>query len=428
MCPSSPPLPTETFLQAGRTVRIVNEDGEAVPQEVVLGGLVSEVNSTTTPLGPSGTFTGEWVEILDLAVIFVTTFSDVASGTDGLVVQQSPDGINPDNTDEFSVPAAKGKTYSFQAAPKFGRILYTNGPIAQTEFRLQTVLKKTNAKPSSHRIDLPIIEQDDAELVKAVQTGLSDITGVFENVNTYRQAMSTDAALVHRIGINQHARRDLGATTTLTAEASAGDTLLTVADITGFSVGDLLRISNGSGVERCHFQVTAAAGSVITLNKPIDNTFAIGSDVTEIQVAMNVSGTLASPISFKIQPPSDERWQMTRLLITMLDASAMDDGKFGGITALANGVIVRQSENSVFRTLTTWQSNSNMKDDMYDITYSAKAPAGEFGLSGRWTFTRAQFVVDLDGTTGDFLEVLIQDDLTGLLNFGIKVQGRLFGG
>lgn len=148
MSPVSPPLPVETFLQAGRRVQLVNEDGEIVPQEVVLGGAVSEVNSTSIPLGPSGTFTGEWVEILDAAIIFITTFSDVASGTDGLVIQQSPDGINPDNTDEYSVPAAKGKTYSFQAAPKFARILYTNGSIAQTEFRLQTVLKK---KPTPNR-------------------------------------------------------------------------------------------------------------------------------------------------------------------------------------------------------------------------------------------------------------------------------------
>ena len=142
MSPVSPPLPVETFLQAGRRVQLVNEDGEIVPQEVVLGGLVDEVNSTSIPLGPSGTFTGEWVDILDYGIIFVTSFSDVVSGEDGLSVQQSPDGINPDNTDIYTVPAANGKTYSFQPAAKFGRVVYTNGPDAQTEFRLQTVLKK----------------------------------------------------------------------------------------------------------------------------------------------------------------------------------------------------------------------------------------------------------------------------------------------
>ena len=37
-------------------------------------------------------------------------------------------------------------------------------------------------------------------------------------------------------------------------------------------------------------------------------------------------------------------------------------------------------------------------------------------------------MADLDGANGDCLEVLVQDDLTGLLDFELKAQGRLFGG
>lgn len=428
MCPSRPPLPTEEFLQAGRRVQLVNENGEIVPQEVVLGGLVDEDNSTSKALGPSGTFTGEWVDILDYGIIFVTSFSDVVSGIDGLSVQQSPDGINPDNTDDFTVPGARGKTYSFQPAAKFGRIVYTNGAIAQTEFRLQTVLKKVNAKPSSHRIDLPIVDEDDGELVKAVQTGLNDITGIFENVNTYRQALQVDTALVHKIGIGENLKRDLGAATTLITGTAVGDTSLFVDDITGFDADDFIRLSNGAAIERGHFEITLSTGSVLVLNRPVDNVFAVGSDVTEIELIMNVLGTLASPASYKLEPQVTERWQLTRMMITMLDGSAMDDGKFGGIDELPNGVIIRQSIDGIFRTLTYWQNNSDMKDDMFDVSYSPKAPAGKFGLSARWTFTKDEFVVDLDGATGDFLEVLIQDDLQGLLDFRIKIKGRLFGG
>ena len=107
---------------------------------------------------------------------------------------------------------------------------------------------------------------------------------------------------------------------------------------------------------------------------------------------------------------------------------AMDDGKFGGLNALPNGVVIRLFTNGVYQTLTHWKSNADLKDDMYDVTYSAKAPTGQHGLSSRWTFTKGGFVADLDGTTGDYLEVLIQDDLTGLLDFEVKGQGRLFGG
>jgi hypothetical protein len=143
---------------------------------------------------------------------------------------------------------------------------------------------------------------------------------------------------------------------------------------------------------------------------------------------MNVIGSLGSPISFKIQPQSNERWQITRIMITMLDNEAMDDGKFGGLSALDNGVAIRLNIDGQYQTLTHWNSNADLKDDMFDVEYASKAPAGQFGLRGRWTFTKAQFVADLNGATNDYLEVLIQDDLSGLLDFEVKAQGRLFGG
>ena len=67
-----------------------------------------------------------------------------------------------------------------QTACQFYRIVYTNGSSNQAEFRLNSILKKTNTKPSSHRISDSIINDDDAELVKAVITGERD-DGAFSN-------------------------------------------------------------------------------------------------------------------------------------------------------------------------------------------------------------------------------------------------------
>ena len=65
--------------------------------------------------------------------------------------------------------------------------------------------------------------------------------------------------------------------------------------------------------------------------------------------------------------------------------------------------------------------------DMFDVTYTDKAPAGQYGVRGRWTFTRAEFIVELDGAAGDKFELLVQDNLTGLSTYEKKCQGRLFG-
>jgi hypothetical protein len=140
-------------------------------------------------------------------------------------------------------------------------------------------------------------------------------------------------------------------------------------------------------------------------------------------------GTLASPVVFQIDPPLGTVWQFTRLLIAITDGAAMDDGKFGGIPALVNGVALRATTASG-RVVTygNWKTNGDMVLDMFDVQYTDKAPAGENGLRGRWTFTKSEVVAELDGdaTPIQQLEVLIQDDLSELTSFHIKGQGRVF--
>lgn len=165
---SSGRLHTISKISDGTNEVAINSEGQ---MHVVLMGKVSDDNCTSTPLDADAVFTGTAVNILDFGFIFVTVFSDVVSATDGLSVQQSSDGINWDNTDEYTIPAGTGKTYSFQPAAKWLRVVYTNGDTDQAAFRLQTVLKKTSSKPSSHRIQDAIIDEDDAELVKAVLSG-----------------------------------------------------------------------------------------------------------------------------------------------------------------------------------------------------------------------------------------------------------------
>jgi hypothetical protein len=138
-------------------------------------------NSTNALLEANGVFTGEKTEILTCDIVFVNVYSDVASATDGLVVQQSTDGINWDHDDKYTISAATGKNFSFNTYARYMRVIYTNGSTAQSEFRLQTICKR-NAKPSSHRVQDNIIDDDDAELVKSVLTGKAN--GTYKNVRT----------------------------------------------------------------------------------------------------------------------------------------------------------------------------------------------------------------------------------------------------
>jgi hypothetical protein len=149
-----------------------------IPQTINTSRL-SSANSTATPLGSSGVFTGAWERTLDYGIIFVNVYADQASATDGLQIQQSSDGINADHQDVFTIAAATGKNFSLNPHALYFRIVYTNGGSAQASFRLQT-LYKLGGKPSSHRVADSISGQDDAELGKTVLAG-EDPNGDFIN-------------------------------------------------------------------------------------------------------------------------------------------------------------------------------------------------------------------------------------------------------
>ena len=138
---------------------------------MILLSFSNEVNSSATSLLADAVFTGTATDILDYGFIFVTIFSNVDSATDGLTFQQSSDATNWDNVDNYSYLAGIGKTYSVQPAAKWFRVVYTNGNVGQTAFRLCTVYKKTSSLPSSHRISDNLSPQDDGTL------GISVIKG-----------------------------------------------------------------------------------------------------------------------------------------------------------------------------------------------------------------------------------------------------------
>jgi len=161
-------------------------DPTLAPSDNVIGkvlnyGIVDDNNSSSATLLAGATFTGAATEILDYGIIFVSVSVDSASATNGLSMEQSADGTNWDHTDEYSVNANSNKNYSINPFAKYFRVKYTNSITDQSHFRLQTTLK-ANSKPSSHRIQDPIVDEDDAELFKSVITG-KRTDGIFDNVN-----------------------------------------------------------------------------------------------------------------------------------------------------------------------------------------------------------------------------------------------------
>lgn len=133
---------------------------------ISIPAIVSTANSTTATLLSGAVFTGTSEEVKDFSVIMVSIFADQVSATDGLSVQQSSDGTNWDIVDTYTIPASIGKTYSFQPAARFFRIVYTNGGTNQGAFRMQTIFHKVVTKLSSQRPTDGYTNETDLEQVQ----------------------------------------------------------------------------------------------------------------------------------------------------------------------------------------------------------------------------------------------------------------------
>ena len=199
-----------------------------------------------------------------------------------------------------------------------------------------------------------------------------------------------------------------------TFEATAGHDILVTNEII---LLDTVRNKSFQAV------VTNVATNTITVDRPIDHAYpsaiTLGRVITS-QMAVDGSST---PQIFSIRAgttPVD----VSKFIITMLDSSDMDDGKFGGITALTNGLVLR-IVNSYQRTIFSFKTNGEIKQFAEMLEYSSKAPAGQFGLSSQITLNgRDKYGIVLRISNDDVIQWVVQDDLTGLDSLKISAIGQ----
>ncbi len=132
---------------AGDTQNVTARAEVSEALEIGLAELVSISNSSTTPLGSNAVFTGTNEDISLYNAIEVYAYSDKASATNGLQLEYSSDGANWDIIDSFSVSASTPFYIQTIVKGQYFRVIYTNGAIAQTVFRLQIKYKSAPGLP-----------------------------------------------------------------------------------------------------------------------------------------------------------------------------------------------------------------------------------------------------------------------------------------
>lgn len=244
-------------------------------------------------------------------------------------------------------------------------------------------------------------------------------------------ALDIHDADVHSIAFNEFFHEHTGVDTTIAIAVTKDDISITVADATNINVGDTLQLENGE-VEVTFPTVTIKVGNLLTLDRPLDKDFSIGDKVEVVSYEMKVNATLSSPRSFKIIPDGNELWHVISISISMVHSSTGDDSLFGDADALINGLVFRGHNGTLNknRTNSNWKKNGDFGLDFGEISYTDKAGGGLHGTKATVSIkVRAGAIPSIDGSKGDYLEILVQDQLATLLGVNgslrIKSQGHV---
>jgi hypothetical protein len=146
---------------------------------------------------------------------------------------------------------------------------------------------------------------------------------------------------------------------------------------------------------------------------------------TATTILANVDGSSVS-VPFRFTVPAGKTAKLTRLNVEINDAS-IDQSKFGGVTARANGLTIytETAGNTVIEDLTgLWPIKKNGDWAPYagpDGVNTRSTGAGDDLFVCRWTFSKAGQPITLQA--GQSFVIEVHDDLRSLTQYVQQVQG-----
>jgi hypothetical protein len=214
---------------------------------------------------------------------------------------------------------------------------------------------------------------------------------------------------------------------------TAKDDITVDIETTGITplVGDFLCLQELGKITQSEVtSVTPIAGNQYTLgiSIPLDYPFSTDSGCSLLDVDMNVDGS-GTPIEFQIRPKSGTSWDITRMMTSMVLTSQGDDGLFGNLAALTNGVYYRKEDAEESNNIFNAKENSDYAIEGFDLAYVVRSGGqGSHGMRSRITWagqSKQGVTIRLVGDSGDHFTATVRDDLRLIGKFRTKIQGHV---
>lgn len=134
--------------------------------------IISQANSSDSPLVAGGEFLGEFVKVSPYATVSVLIHADEQSANDGLQIEWSTDFENVDDRQSFDYAGSAsqlGLMVMATVRAAYMRVRYVNNSLTdQTFMRLQTLLHDKTPSGSISYLGQSVTSNDDVLLTKAV--------------------------------------------------------------------------------------------------------------------------------------------------------------------------------------------------------------------------------------------------------------------
>lgn len=135
----------------------------------------------------------------------------------------------------------------------------------------------------------------------------------------------------------------------------------------------------------------------------------------------NASGDYTTPLAFQAVVPVGKMWRVSKLAVTIEDGTGMTTNTYGGIATLSTGATVRvlNVDGTVRETLATGiKSNTGWKNVAGD---------GETVTLTNDLFTCVwEFAKPIDLSAAESFQVLLSDNMTGIITQNFAIQGVEF--
>lgn len=141
--------------------------------------------------------------------------------------------------------------------------------------------------------------------------------------------------------------------------------------------------------------------------------------------SLSVDGSI-TPVVFTLAPPANQIWRVSRWMISIQDEKGFDVGTFGSNGTLTNGIMPRIKQGSVTNDILEFgiKSNGDIASAAYDMTLHTFGNTDDT-LVAQLSFTKMGQFIRLDGSVGDELQVVVNDDLTSVNKIHILAQGYI---